>query len=513
VSEDRELAKQVNRGMAWAGASQAIIAVADFVSQLVVLALWISAEELGTMMAAMAFYPALDAAADLGVASALIQKNDHSPDKVSTVFWFNVIISVGLFLALLGFGPLVGSIQGDAVIGTLISVYGIKLLLQNTYAIPFALLRKELRFADIAKMRTAAHLGESTARIVYAAVGLGVWTFVLAALTRVVIFGGLMQIYHPFRPKLVFKPREVGDYIRFGARASASQILYQLYTNIDYTIVRYFFGAAATGIYTLAYTIVLEPVRTITNVVNDVAFPAFARLQANPKALTEQFIRFTRLNLVGVLPFIVLILLVTPDFLATFWSSGKWTPEDLAMVSDCTRILCFVGVLRALGFLGPPLLDGVGRADLTLRYMVFAALATTTGYVLGAKLLGGELGVLSVAIAWATFYPLAFVLLGYLIVKTIDLPLGRYGRESLPIVACAVISWTAGYGAQLACGDRLVPWARVVVTGAAALAVMLVLLDKWQGFSFRTMKAAIASDKPTAITPPPPPPDDPPPPP
>jgi O-antigen/teichoic acid export membrane protein len=476
--------------MAWAGASQAIIAIADFLSQVVCLALWISADQLGTMMAAMAFYPALDTAADLGVASALIQKDDHSPEKISTVFWFNVIVSVGLFVLLLGLGPLMGHIQGKAVVGTLISIYGLKLLLQNTYAIPFALLKKELRFADVAKLRTVAHLGESIGRVVFAASGLGVWTFTAAALTRVAIFGVLMQFFHPFRPRLVFRPREVGDYIRFAARSSASQILYQVYTNLDYVIVGNYFGEASLGIYTLAYTIVLEPVRTITNVVSDVAFPAFARLRMEREKVAEQFIKFTRLNLVAVLPFVVLILLVVPDFLTTFWSDGKWKPEELVVAGQCARILCFVGVLRALGFLGPPLLDGIGRPDLTLRYMVTAAIVTTGGYFLGAIFLGDRLGPLSVAVAWATFYPIAFAMLAVLVIVSTQLSLRAYVAASWGIVACAAIAYAAGFGVQQLAAP-LPPWARVIVVAATSFAVLGVLLDRWQGLSLKAMKTAV----------------------
>jgi O-antigen/teichoic acid export membrane protein len=490
MSSGAELNKQVNRGIAWAGASQAIIAIADFVSQVVVLAFWISAGELGTMMAAMAFYPALDTAADLGVASSLIQKDHHTEAKISTVFWFNMMISAGLFLLLLGFGPLVGKIQGDAVIGTLISVYGIKLLLQNSYAIPFALLKKNLKFAEIAKLRTAAHLAESVGRIAYAALGFGVWTFLAAGLTRVVVFGGLMQLLHPWRPRFVFRPKEVKEYVRFGLRASASQVLYQLYTNLDYTVVRYFFGATANGIYTLAYTIVLEPVRMITNVVNDVAFPTFARLRHDRHLVADRFIKFTRLNLVAVLPFLMLIMLVVPDFLATFWRSSDWTPAQLSMVADGARILCFVGVLRALGFIGPPLLDGLGRPELTLRYMLVAAFVTTSGYVIGALTLGDALGPLSVAVAWAVFYPIAFALLAYVVAKTIALPKREYLRATVGLFGCAGAAWLAGAAVQLAMASTS-PFLRLVASSSVALLVMTVLVDRWQGLSYRTMKTAL----------------------
>ena len=64
-------------------------------------------------------------------------------------------------MVLLVLGPLYGWLQDKPVVGWLLIAYGGKLLFQNVYAIPFALLRKELRFAEIAKARVVAHVAES----------------------------------------------------------------------------------------------------------------------------------------------------------------------------------------------------------------------------------------------------------------------------------------------------------------------------------------------------------------
>lgn len=481
-------ARQVNRGVAWAGASQAIIAIADLISQLVVLALWVPADHYGIAMMAFTLHTVLDTAADLGVTASLIARDDHTPERVSTVFWFNVLISGGLFLALLILGPLYGLLMDHPVVGWLLIAYGGKLVFQNIYAIPFAMLRKQLRFGEIAKVRTAAHLGESIARIAFAAAGWTIWCFTLAALVRVVIFGVLIQLRHPFVPKLVFRPREVVDYIKFGLRAGSSQILYHLYTNLDYPIVSYFFGATANGIYHFAYWIVLEPVRTITNVVTDVAFPAFARLRLERERVIAQFVQFTRLNLIGVLPFVVLIALVIPEFLETF-SDKKWSDAELAVTADIARILCAVGVLRALGFLGPPLLDALGRPDLTLRYMVFAAIAVPGGFLLSALLLPG-LGPIAVAIAWAVMYPLAFAVLGYLVAHTLKLPLRRYLRAVWGIVACALAGFAVGLGLDLALAD-LGAAPRMAIVAGGATATMVLLLAYWQDVHPKALMRAL----------------------
>ena len=502
VADAPALGTQVNRGVAWAAAAQAVIAISDLVSHMVVVALLVDPDDLGVATAAVAFYTLLDYAADFGVTSALIQRDDHTPERISTVFWFNVIVSSALFVALCGLGPLYGLLQGNSTIGWLLIAYGGKLLFQNVYAIPFALLRKELRFADIAKARTVAHLAESIARIVFAALGATIWCWTLAALTRAFVFGVIIQIRHPFVPKLVFQPREVLPYIRFGLKTAASQILYQLYTNLDYAVVLKLFGERANGIYALAYFVVLEPVKTIANVVIDVAFPTFARLRSDRVALIKQLVAFTRLNVIAVLPFVVLILLVIPEFLRVFYSGGRWSHEDLELCADAARILCIVGMLRALGFLGPPLLDGIGRPNLTLRYMILASIIVPGMFLASAYLLGpqfdgfwtgfgsGDRRLLSVAIGWAIGYPMAFLVLGYLVVKTIELSVRDYLRQTSGMVGCCVAGGLAGFGVSLVLGDAS-DVVRMIAIGVTSLFVMLTLVVTWQKITPKSIKASL----------------------
>ena len=480
----------VNRSVAWAGAAQAIIAVTDIVSYALVVAFWVSPAQAGIAFAAMTFYVLLDTAADFGVTSALIQRDDHTPERVSTVFWFNVLVSTGLFVMLLGIGPLYAHILDQPIVAWLLIAYGGKLLLQNIYAIPFAQLRKEMRFGEIAKARIVAHVSESVGRVVFAAMGLEVWCWTLAALTRALVFGVIIQARHPFVPKLVFKPREILDFVRFGLRTAASQILYRLYTSVDQPVVQYYFGEHAGGIYGVALYLILEPVKTISAVVIDVAYPTFARLRNDPKGLVAQFLQFTRLNLLAVLPFLVLIGLTAPELLRLFFAKSSWSTADVEMCVDATRVLCTVGTLRALGFLGPPLLDGIGRPELTLRYMVVATILVPLSFVVGARFLGPEIGLLSVAIAWAVGYPLAFAVLQYLVARSIDLPFKLYAKSSWGIIGCCLAGLAAGEAVdQILTGvsDAV----RLCTIGGTALVVTFLLAAVWQGITPRAITRAI----------------------
>lgn len=494
MSSGPGLSTKVNRGVAWAATAQAVIALADIVSQWLVLILWVSPDDFGLAGGAMAFYTALDYIADLGVSSALIQHDDHTPERVSTMFWFNLLITGGLFVALLVIGPVYGWIVGHAIVGWLLIGYGGKLLLQNIYAIPFAMLKKELRYSDIAKARIGAHLAESAARIVFAAMGYTIWCWTFAALTRALVFGIIIQIIHPFVPKAVFKLREAAHYVQFGLRTAASNVLYYVYTSMDQPVILAFFGSTAAGIYNLADQIVLEPIKMIANVVTDVAYPAFARMRNDRPAVVEQLIKFTRANLITILPYVVVVLLVIPEILHLFISGPKWTPRAVDLAGEAARILCVMGLFRALGYLGPPLLDGMGYPQRTLRYMVIATFAVPASFVLAAKLLGpsftSDASFLSVALAWAIGYPLAFAALAYLVVRTIDLPVGAYVRQSAPIVVCAAAGLAVGFAVDFLTGDAS-DVIRLVAIGGSALATIVLLLVTWQKITPRAIAASL----------------------
>jgi O-antigen/teichoic acid export membrane protein len=479
--------QKVNRGLAWIGAAQTVISVLDIVTVLLILKFFVSREDFGIQSLAYTLYPVFDIAADLGVSAALIQRDDHTPEKLSTVFWFNVLLSLLLFGALCLIGPALGAYHGHPVIGTLLIAYGGKLILQNVYSIPMTLMKKQLRFPELSVIRVVSNLVEAVVKVTLAALGLTIWCFTLAALSRVVVTSILCQVRHPWRPQLVFRPREAADYARFGLRSSASGMLYQLYTNLDYQVVGHFFGASALGVYKLAYEIVLDPVKIISNVVTEVAFPAFARMRSDADRLREQFITFMRLNLVTVLPFVALILLVVDDFLVV--SVGR----DWVGAAPAARLLCFVGMLRALSFVCPPLLDGVGKPQLTLRYMIVAAFALTGSYVLFAELLGPRLGYLSVAWAWVVGYPIAFAVLLLMTLTELELSLWTLLRRIGGIVVSAAIATGVGGVVAWILRPRLPPLLHMIATAVVLLGVLGVLLAYWQGISPRSVGRSMAT--------------------
>ncbi|CAN5866317.1 lipopolysaccharide biosynthesis protein [soil metagenome] len=475
----------VNRSLAWLGVASSALGLLDIIALLVILNTWVTKADYGIAIKSMWLFPVLDQVTDLGLSAAVIQRDDHTPRRISTVFWINTALSLMLLGVITAIAPFAaGKIYGQSIVGWMLAAYGLKLVLQNGYFIPSAMMKRELRFKEISIIRIIANLTDFVAKIAFAAAGFGIWCFVLGPLCKNVIYVLLCQLRSPYRPRLEFSYADARDYVTFGLRSSASQILFFFYTNADYPIVGFYFGDAALGMYRLAYEIVLEPVRMISNIVVDVAFPTFAKLRNNVPAMIAQFVSFTRLNLITVMSFSAIVFVAATDVIGVLFPSYGGSERAV-------RILCAVAILRAIGFVAPPLLDGIGRPERTLRYMTVATFMMPLAFVLGAKLLGPSLGFESVAVAWAVGYPIAFIVLIYLTTVTLGWSVVSYVRSVGGVALCML-----GGAVAAAVVYPFLPSVAVLrlsVTAGLVIVVSAVLLAYAHGLTLRAAFRSLRS--------------------
>lgn len=489
-SSRSDISRRVNRSLAWVGLASSTVGLLDIVSYAIIWAFWVSNEEFGIATVAISLFPALDLLADMGLSAAVIQRDDHSDEKISTVFWLNLSMTLVLFVLLaLVIGPALASLQGVDIVASLLTVYGLKLLWQNVYVMPSALMRRELRFKELSIIRIIANVAEFVAKVGSAAAGFGIWCFVIGPFARVLVTGIGVQLRHPWRPRLVLRFREAWDWARFGFKASASQILFNLYTNADYQVVAYFIGKEAAGLYTIAYMIVLEPCKVIGEVVIQIAFPTFAKLKHHTDRLVDQFIAFTRMNMVVMLLFLGVVFVSPTELLYALWGTERLPAAPIL------QVLCTVGVLRALSFVPPPLLDGIGRPGLTLTYTIVAAIVLPTSFVLSAIFFGDQYGALAVAWAWALGYPIAFAVLAFVALRLLGLSALEYLRRIAGIPACAIAAMAVSAGVRwLLQGTP--PLLSLLLTGATMMVLFLLLLAYTQGISPHSVALAIKGKAP-----------------
>lgn len=481
---DASFKRQVNRGLAWIGAASSAVGVLDVLAMVLLLKFWLSKAEFGIVTAVVTLFLAFEVAIDKGLAAALIQRDDDSEGMRSTLFWLNLLFALACALLFFLTAPLLSLLHGGEGIELMFQVFSLNLILHGGYAMHNALLQKELRFAETAAVRVLANLADFAVKIATAAAGAGPWCIIWGTFARSLVFQIGLPLCYRWRPRFILRIREAIDHIKFGARNSSCEILFSFYSNLDYQVVNIVFGAAALGVYRAAYELILEPVKFVSAIVAGVAFPVFARIKDDARAIIEQYIAFTRQNLIVILTFVTVIVLATEELLTLLFK------PEYAEAASAVRVLAIVGVLRSLSFIGPPLLAGLGYPQLSLRYQVFATFVLVSSFTLCAYLLGDQLGFLSVALGWAVGYPIAFGLLLYFIAEVTGLAMGEYLRQVRGIPICIAVACGAGFVMRtIAAGWTLE--LRLAVVTAVALASIAILLARFENVTPQAIYRAL----------------------
>lgn len=469
----------VSRAVAWVGAASGIVGMLDAAVLAILLWKWVSAEQLGIATIAATLFFFIDLVTEAGLSSVLIQREKLEENTISTLFWLNVGVSIAAFVVLLGVAPLVAHIQGHPIVGWMLIAYGTKLFYQNIYFVPMALLRRELRFKELSVIRTIANFGEACTKLGFAAMGEPIWCFVAGPLVRVLIVGVGVQLRMPWRPKRMFVRGETTEMLGFAAKTTGSQFLQHFYNNISYQIVGFYFGEAAVGMYRIAYEMVLYPINFVSNVVTQVAFPALARLRRSPPDLAAQFIKFSRQNLAVALPFLVLLVVAADELLATLF-------PQVTGAAFAVRVLCIVGLLRAIDCLYLPLLDALGFAGRNFQLAALATVVLTSFDFLFVALLGDRLGFTAVAVGRTLGYPLVIAVHARLALGQLSMSGWSYLGHLLSLTLVGAAAVVPGVVLLLFMPDAA-PSVRLLAGGGLSLVVLAILLERIHGIGVRAI--------------------------
>jgi O-antigen/teichoic acid export membrane protein len=224
--------------------------------------------------------------------------------------------------------------------------------------------------------------------------------------------------------------------------------------NIDNLLVGRFQGAEALAFYGLAYRLLLVPVQLATTTVTTVLLPLFSRLAHNVAALAAEMTRATRVLATLSLPTMALVAAAAPQIVSGVFGS-QWNPAI-----PIVRVLAIVGAVQAIYQPSTsPLVVGVGRSKLILRYAWVTTTVASVGIVAGLPF--GPLGVaIGYGVATGLLVPLEWLIRRHLLGITVR----RQIASLLP--ACHIALWVAAVYLLVA---ATIPGHRIVVLGVGAL--------------------------------------------
>lgn len=257
----------------------------------IVLARLLTPADFGIVAMVTAITGLATAFADFGLSEATIQRKEITHEQVSTLFWINVAIGLGLTLVTAALGPLLSRFYREP------RLLDITLLLSLTFFIgglrvqPNALLQRQMRFSSMAFRDVASYALAVPVAIAMAWRGAGYWA--LVALPLVLSFAQMVtswMMVH-WRPGLPRRDAKVGSMVAFGGKVSASYLIFNINRSFDSVLIGWYWGAAPLGLYSRAYNLLMLPVRQLSRPAGNVAIPAFSRLQDDPERFARYYLR------------------------------------------------------------------------------------------------------------------------------------------------------------------------------------------------------------------------------
>jgi len=383
------LETKAKTGLVWSSVDKFSTLLIQFVLG-IVLARILLPEDYGLIGMITIFMAISQALIDSGFVAALVQKKEVTNRDYSTVFFFNIVVGVILYLILFFSADLIAKFYNEPQLVALIKVIGLNIIIIATSLIHRAVLttKIDLRTQAIANVTSALIAG--ILGIYLALKGHGVWALVYQYLTRNILMTLMLWLLNHWKPILVFDKESFKGLFGFGSKLMLSDLLRVFFNNIYLIIIGKIYKAEELGFFTRATLFKQVPGTLLTTILQSVTFPILVKVIEDDFKVKKLLVRSVRLTGFLLFPIVISLLFFAKPLILVLLTE-KWLPTVLLLQILSVEIIFF-----PLKHINLNLLSAKGRSDLFLKLEVikhvltvlailftfkFGLMAMTIGYV------------------------------------------------------------------------------------------------------------------------------------
>ncbi len=383
-----KLAQSAAEGIRWTTFSMLMTTITSMII-LIVLGRILGPDAFGLMAMMLVVTGFVELLGNAGLSEAIIQHPVPTQIELSSLYWLNIALGSLLYVFLLLLTPLIASLYATPELEQLLPWVALSFLI-SPWGIQFkALLQKRLEFKPLAIIEIIASVVGMLQTLVFAWLGYGVWSLVWGKLVQSTVMALLLVLVgwrQQMLPGFCFNYTAVKPYLSFGLHLLGSSILIYFNTRIDQLIVGALLGAQALGYYSMAFSLVLQPISRINPVLTKVAFPVLVRVRDDKVRLKRGYFRMLDLLTSINAPLLVGVAAVAP-LLIPVVLGDHWLP-----IVPLIQVLALFSLIRSFGSSGGCLVLARGRADILLYMNIVKIMFIPLVVLIGAKT-GGLQGV------------------------------------------------------------------------------------------------------------------------
>ena len=339
----KALNKKTAKGASWSLVSNVSIQAIQFLGGIIMARLLLP-EDFGLVAMVLVIFRFANIISDLGFTKALIQKKDVTELQKSTVFWFNLALSIMLFVFFFIMAEKVGLFYNEPRVQNITKWLSLNFILTSFLVVPNSALIRSLDFKKITKIRVLSTVFSTLFAIGMALIGFGFWAIVAKNILSTLFLVIAFWIVVKWRPKLQFSTLEFKKLWAFGRNVSVSTIMTIINLEIERLVLGRYFDASTLGIYNRGMKYVKIPFTLGKGSLNKVLLSSFSRLQNDREAQWKQYLLYSELLLLVNIP-ISLLMFWTADEFIWILLGEKWMDSAFIL-----KILSAGLIFQSLGF-------------------------------------------------------------------------------------------------------------------------------------------------------------------
>jgi teichuronic acid exporter len=334
----------------------------------------------------------------LGLGAAIVQREHTTDGEMQSVFWFSLAVGVFMACVALALAQPTAWLFNEPRVVPVTELVALLFVISALGTVPSNLLTRAFELRKVAIINVIAVIVSSSISVWMALHGYGVFTLIWANIILNTIKTGLLFGAARWQPKWHFSRAELQPYLRYGIYVALSGAAGRLFQSIDKFVIGKLFGAQQLGLYGNAMTLAAMPVDKISPLFQQVGFPLFARLQAEPMASYRAYLDIGRHYLLTVTPIYLGAIAIAPDLIEV-GLGARW-----ASMTTLFQVFCVAKIFEVLTSYHSVLLNAVGKHRSVFQFSVALCVVVPLALFVAA-----QHSFDAVALPWLVLYPLVCI--------------------------------------------------------------------------------------------------------
>jgi len=468
LANDSNFGNRVRSAVFWRSGTQILSQIIAWGATLMVIRI-LNPEDYGIFAMTQVVLVFLSFMNGYGLVSSIIQAEKVEPIRIRQAFGMLLLLNGGIAILQLILASFAAEYYRQPIVADLLRVQALIFLATPFMALPEALLTRDLEFKKPAIINLiSAVVGAATA-LYFAYNDYGVWTLAYAPLAIFWSRAICLVIAVKFYILPTFNFKGAGAMFGFGATLLASHLFWTIQSQSDIFIAGRYLEPHELGLYAEALFLTTIFAAKFVPPLNEIAFPAYSRLQSDPRAMAWSFLKAIRLIMLISCP-LYLGLAVTAYPVVETVFGAKWLE-----MSPFVAILALAMPMMTLQILFTPANNALGRPQITARTNMFGAILMPITFLVGI-----QYGVYGLAWSWVIAFPLLTIFTFSQSNRHIGVTAWEIGKAVWPGLSASIVMAAIVYMVDQSLPEMIV-YARLallVATGGAAYVGLLYVLAR-----------------------------------